>query len=293
MCVCITLPLLWKDETSSHDRVSLFCFVFGFSNIWDQEQFDVYYKREAAALIRCPHPNIIRFFGATHSERYFYIVTELCPLSLKDWIVKDKKAAQRWTEKLCQGIAQGMAFLHSKSIIHRDLKPENILLQSAQASSLNVWAVSPLALSEQCPYDIKICDFGLSRMVKEEVANNVTCEVGTPAYMAPELMSGNTDQALSTKVDVYAFGIIAWVIWTGERPFHNVSLYPLQLVKSVVDGTRPAIPEECPLIIKQMIERCWSPSPDLRPEFNDIIYMLNEVYDDGSKLTNKLVIVKD
>jgi serine/threonine protein kinase len=247
-----------------------------YCNVWDQGQFDLYYKREAAALVRCPHPNIIRFFGATHSDSYFYIVTELCPLSLKDWIVKTKDAVRCWVTKVCQGIAQGMAFLHSKSIIHRDLKPENILLQSAQVSSINVWAAVPFTQTDQCPYDVKICDFGLSRVVKAEVANNVTCEVGTPAYMAPELMSGNPDQALSTKVDVYAFGMIAWAVWTGERPFHSMKLTPLQLAKSVEGGHRPDIPDDCPPKIKHIIEICWSADPDNRPEFNEIIQILNE-----------------
>lgn len=94
------------------------------------------------------------------------------------------------------GIALGMDHLHNHAIIHRDLKFHNVLLNDD---------LTP-----------KICDFGESKSFSNELDNGQCEIVGTPFFMAPEIINGNH---YSYPVDVYSFGILVHEILTGKLPF--------------------------------------------------------------------------
>jgi len=105
------------------------------------------FRHEARLLARLHHPALVRFYGITVSpERELFLVLEFCPRSLAE-ILNDEEfdlSDELYTEFALQ-MAKGVAFLHHQKVIHRDLKPQNVLY------------------SEQG--DLKICDFGLSRIV--------------------------------------------------------------------------------------------------------------------------------
>jgi TPR repeat protein len=90
--------------------------------------------------------------------------------------------------------------------------------------------------------------------------------------MAPEIYS---DDRYDFKVDVYAFGILMYMIVTGLEPFHDTR-NQLLLARKVTAGERPPIPPTTPQSYTELIQRCWSTNPDERPHFKEIVYRLGE-----------------
>ena len=129
------------------------------------------------------------------------------------------------------GIVDAMRYLHKHGILHRDLKPQNILIDSN--------------------YYPRICDFGLSRCFSESLTKSMqlsmTGKIGTPLYMAPELIDDNDDDDkedvghYSSSIDVYAFAILAYEIVTGIEPFSKggKSASLKVFLKKISNGSRP------------------------------------------------------
>ena len=159
-------------------------------------------SREIEILSSVDHPNIIRYYETYSDERYFHIVTEY--LSGGD-LLAGMSRKLNYCEKdiaiVINKLLTAISHIHSLGIVHRDLKPENILFENKSESS-----------------DIKIIDFGVSRQFfkKNDELNSI---VGTPYYVAPEVLSGKYDK----KVDIWSIGIIMYVLMTGKPPFHAKS----------------------------------------------------------------------
>lgn len=135
--------------------------------------------------------------------------------------------------------------------MNRDLKPANILLDTHRHA--------------------KVADFGIS-FENHDTTQMTAC--GTPHYMAPELVS---EQKYTSAVDVYAFGMILWVMLTAKIPFQG--LRPLQVMMKVVsDNYRPTLPRDtAPSAICDLIDACWRPDPTLRPSMDDVIVSLQQL----------------
>lgn len=154
---------------------------------------------ECKILQNLDHQNIIKLKEIFQTKKYLYMIIELIEGGeLFDQII----AETFFTEEKCRTIMKQMfsalEYLHSQNIIHRDLKPENILC------------------SKDNKENIKITDFGLSRIINPETLAKTMC--GTPLYVAPEILSGTPYNG--TKVDVWSCGVILYVLACGFPPFH-------------------------------------------------------------------------
>jgi len=129
----------------------------------------------------------------------YWLSTELMPGGeLFDRIVKRQYYKERDAQQVVRTLAGVLAYLHKQNIVHRDLKPENILLKSKDDDD-----------------DIKIADFGFVARVKP---NGLSTTCGTPAYVAPEIISG---KLYGTSVDMWSFGVICYILLCGYPPFHH------------------------------------------------------------------------
>ncbi|KAH7351827.1 hypothetical protein KP509_19G016200 [Ceratopteris richardii] len=191
------------------------------------------------------------------------VVTELLRGgSLKKFLLsmRPQRLDQRTAIKFAIDIAEGMECLHSHGIIHRDLKPDNILLTNDQRTA-------------------KLVDFGLAR--EETLTEMMTAETGTYRWMAPELYSTVTvrngeRKHYNQKVDVYSFSIVLWELLTNRMPFEGMS--NLQAAYAAAfKGTRPSLSESLnlPDDLVYILQSCWAEDPDIRPNFSQIIRMLN------------------
>ena len=205
------------------------------------------FQREVAVLATARHPTLLGFVGATDTPP-FCIVTEWMPGgTLYHEIHKYKKLDATMRTIAALDIARGMQFLHSKHIIHRDLKSLNVLLDG-----------NGLA---------KICDFGFSRTADDE--NQImTQNVGTPHWMAPELLTSN--KSYTYKVDVYAYGIVLWEIVAGQLPYSGMDSTQI-IAQVLMEDLRPVVPRNVSPKLKELMCQCWDRDPDVRPTFDEIV----------------------
>lgn len=235
-------------------------------------QGQVLLLREISILHKLKHPAIVQFYGINlHSfdnpdKLEPTIITEYLPRgSLKEILLKEQRsiADLNWspTKKyICiLGIADAMRYLHEKGILHRDLKPENILIDEN--------------------YYPRVCDFGLSKCFSKSLTKSIqlsmTGKIGTPIYMAPELME--EDDHFGPGVDVYSFAMMAYEIITGKEPFFEKgkSIKLSNLIQKVMAGNRPSFTDGVTGKMEELITQCWSQKPIERPSFDEIFKKLS------------------
>ncbi|KAI3958312.1 hypothetical protein MKW98_011000 [Papaver atlanticum] len=204
---------------------------------------------EISILSRLRHPNVILFLGACTRPPHLSMVTEYMEMGSLYYLIhmsgQKKKLSLRRRLKMLRDICRGLMCIHRMKIVHRDVKSANCLVNKH--------------------YMVKICDFGLSRVMAESPMRD-TSSAGTPEWMAPELIR---NEPFTEKCDVFSLGVIMWELCTLNRPWEGVS--PMQVVYAVAnEGSRLEIPEG-PL--GKLIQDCWA-EPDDRPSCEEILSRL-------------------
>ncbi|XP_020584720.1 serine/threonine-protein kinase EDR1-like isoform X1 [Phalaenopsis equestris] len=204
---------------------------------------------EISILSRLRHPNVILFMGACMKPPYLSMVTEYMEMGSLYYLIhmsgQKKKLSWRRRLKMIRDICRGLLCIHRMKIVHRDLKSANCLVNKH-------WTV-------------KICDFGLSRLMKDVPMKDET-SAGTPEWMAPELIR---NEPITEKCDIFSLGVIMWELFTLSRPWEGVPA--VQVVYAVAnEGSRLEIPEG-PL--GKLIADCWA-EPNERPSCQEIFTRL-------------------
>ncbi|XP_009595040.1 serine/threonine/tyrosine-protein kinase HT1-like [Nicotiana tomentosiformis] len=211
------------------------------------------FSREVTLLSQLHHQNVVKFVGACRKPPVFCVVTEyLCEGSLRAYLHKleHKSLNLQKLIALALDIARGMQYIHSQGVIHRDLKPENILINDK--------------------FRLKIADFGIA--CEEAYCDLLADDPGTYRWMAPEMIKR---KSYGRKVDVYGFGLILWEMVAGTIPYEDMT--PVQAAFAVVNkNMRPPIPGDCPPAMRALIEQCWSLQPEKRPEFWQLVKVLEQ-----------------
>ena len=232
------------------------------------------YQNELSILTSIRHTNLIIFLGTMLEENNLCLITEYCEGgTLYDLLHKKKHIEIPWNLKLkfLIEISQAMNFLHTNEpqIIHRDLKTLNILLTSEIIEKNSNEHVI-----------IKIGDFGLSQIVSKNNKNPGLKGIGSVQWMAPETLQSNTLDNLSEKVDVYSFGIIIWEMYARTQPYKNMTIS--QVVNYVCnENGKPNCDlikkDEMPKGLFELMEKCWDKNPNSRPDFQEILGILNDI----------------
>ncbi len=186
------------------------------------------FKREGSILGRLAHPHIAELIDAGVSQAgQPYLVLEHVEGDHIDRYCDEHKLDIKERIQLFLDVLAAVAQAHANLIVHRDLKPSNVLIRNDGQA--------------------KLLDFGIAKLLEgdaqAEVATLATGEAGrtmTPEYAAPEQLLG---EAITTATDVYALGILLYVLLTGQHPNGKGPRTPADLVKAVVD-TEPARPSD-------------------------------------------------
>mmetsp|Transcript_63232 Transcript_63232/g.181859 ORF Transcript_63232/g.181859 Transcript_63232/m.181859 type:complete len:392 (+) Transcript_63232:85-1260(+) len=158
---------------------------------------------EAAVLRALPaSDNIVQFHGVYAEGPFTYIVMELCATGLLSYLQMSTPTEETMRE-VFKDMAGGIAVCHAANIAHRDVKPDNFLV-----------ALGPQGAPAGAK--VKLCDFGLARVVSSPEAKELAGVVGTPPFMSPEMLSG---EDYSAKVDVWALGALAYALLFGSWPY--------------------------------------------------------------------------
>ena len=155
------------------------------------------FKREAQSAGGIDHPNIIRILdvGDDRESGEMYIVMEYLPGPSLERMIQDSELGAEKAAGIIGQIASGLDAAHSRGVIHRDIKPSNILLTNDGTA--------------------KLADFGITHVVSSTLTQDLG-EVGTPAYMSPEQVTGRT---LDARADLFSLGVLSYEILVGKRPF--------------------------------------------------------------------------
>ncbi|CAK0787626.1 hypothetical protein CVIRNUC_010848 [Coccomyxa viridis] len=272
------------------------------------------FRTELNVMQKVHFPHAVQFLGACTISQPYMIVTEFLPGgSLTDLFRRVHRgqashpSLKRATE-MALDCSRGMTYLHAKnknkmSCVHRDLKPANLMLGGIPHDSTDLSLGGELGV-------IKIADFGLSKSLAQNVqaANSrrgldtaasglneedglegheierykLTGETGSYRYMAPEVFR---HEPYNTKVDVYAFSMIAYELFEGSIPFEH--LHPVEAARrAAMNHARPVWGKTCnrfgkavPDAVKQLVEECWDPQPNKRPSFPVIAERLQKMFD--------------
>lgn len=210
----------------------------------DRKESRLRLEREAIAVAQLRHENILEIFdysgpGADES----YIVTEFIHgMTLKDWV--DEKldprpaVAAMIVHRLC--LALGCA--HREGIVHRDIKPENVMIRRDGV--------------------LKLMDFGIAQIIDNQKLTLTGQLIGSPAYMAPELISG---KPLDRRTDLFSLGILLYQLATGQLPFCGRN--PHEVLNRIADGDYPPAATICPLVdreLEDIIALALASDPDER-----------------------------
>ncbi|CAA0291908.1 unnamed protein product [Arabidopsis thaliana] len=228
---------------------------------------------EIGMISALQHPNLVKLYGCCIEGKELLLVYEYLEnnsLARALFGTEKQRLHLDWStrNKVCIGIAKGLAYLHEESrlkIVHRDIKATNVLLDL----SLNA----------------KISDFGLAKLDEEENTHISTRIAGTIGYMAPEYaMRGY----LTDKADVYSFGVVCLEIVSGKsntnyRPKEEFIYlldwaYVLQEQGSLLELVDPdlgtSFSKKEAMRMLNIALLCTNPSPTLRPPMSSVVSML-------------------
>ncbi|GIL62810.1 hypothetical protein Vafri_16986 [Volvox africanus] len=223
------------------------------------------FVQEVEVLGRCRHPNVVRLLAACLTPPKLLLVMELMESSLEKLVYnKDGELLPlRMVLYISLDIAKGLEYLHP-TILHRDLKPGNVLINGANSPR-------PIA---------KLTDFGVSRL-RSTVLITKHPEAGTPAYMAPETFDVK-NYTLTHHVDMYSFGVLLWVLLTGEHPWKGFQMVEVAY-KVTINGERLPMARisasRCPIRLRALMEQCWEHEPRRRPAAAEAVKEIQSLLD--------------
>ncbi len=208
------------------------------------------FVREARSSAVLQHPNICTVFDAGEiGRRPFISMAFIDGKPLEDLIDPDAPLPQARVVELVRKIALGLAHAHAKGIVHRDLKPANVML-TADGEPV-------------------VMDFGLAKRVADIDPDEARLTrdgavMGTPSYMAPEQVNGETDR-IGPATDVYALGVILFELLTGRTPFSGpIGVVMAQILTVPAPAVRAFRPDADPRL-EDLCRQAMAKDPADRP----------------------------
>jgi len=160
------------------------------------ERFVERFQREAKAIAKVNHPNILAVYDVGEAKEVHYMIMEIIDGGSAGELLEKKGVLDPWVgADIARGAALGLECAQRAGIIHRDIKPDNLMLTSE--------------------FVVKVSDFGLAKAIGGDLTQTETV-MGTPAYMSPEQCDG---LVLDGRCDIYALGGTFFRLITGRLPF--------------------------------------------------------------------------
>lgn len=165
---------------------------------------DQKFLKEIEILITLDHPNIIKIYEYYTDELNYYLITDyISNGELSEYVAKAKVLSEKQTQNIMTQLLCAVNYLHSNNIAHRDIKLENVLVEKVTETN------------NEKMLSIKLIDFGTSNYIKKKNTSNFTIKVGSPFYMAPEVLN----KKYNNKCDIWSCGVLMFILLKGYPPF--------------------------------------------------------------------------
>ena len=187
----------------------------------DDEKFVARFRREALAVARLIHPNIVQVYdtGVDH-DRHYIVMEYVEGRSVAQLLQSRGRLGPDVAVSVGVQACAGLEYAHRQGIIHRDVKPGNLMVIGGPAGRSSTAPQEPIT-DEMV---VKLTDFGIARAAEQTRLTQVGSVVGTAAYLAPEQARG--DEA-KPSADVYALGVVIYQMLTARLPWEGSSLAEL------------------------------------------------------------------
>jgi serine/threonine protein kinase len=228
------------------------------------------FSREARAVARLSHPNIVGVYDSGFDRTVHYIVMECVPgVSLSQLLKARGPLAVGEAVEIATAVAHALTAAHEAGIVHRDIKPANIMVEPSGT--------------------VKVLDFGIARARDDADLTRATTVLGSAPYMAPEVaMGGSADE----RSDIYSLGCVLYEMLTSRPPFladtaRAVMHLHANATPEPVRELRPQVPEGLDALILQMLAK----EPAERPQRSvELVPALHEALRDQPPQTAPTIL---
>jgi WD40 repeat protein len=221
------------------------------------------FQREAEAVARLQHPNIVEIYDVGEHEGQPFLALEYVDGPSLAAVLAARPLPPRDAARLVEALARAVHEAHRRGIVHRDIKPANVLLQTQDDQPPGPTSC-PLHAGFCVP---KIADFGLAKYLDGEHGKTQTGSIlGTPGYMAPEQAAGQgKGRTVGPATDVYALGTILYECLTGRPPFHaETALDTMLLVVNAEPEPPRRLQRGLPRDLETICLKCLQKEPGKR-----------------------------
>jgi serine/threonine-protein kinase len=208
------------------------------------EDFILRFVKEAKAIGRLSHPNIVTVYDVGQDHDTIYIAMEYLEGKPFDEVIRSSRLDSKKIIDIGVQVAETLDYAHKKKIVHRDIKPSNIILTNEGR--------------------VKLTDFGIAHIEDQTAIQQTQAGeiLGTPVYMSPEQAMGSP---IDGRSDLYSLGVILYELIVGRRPFNggNITAILRAIIQDTPDQPSqidPFIPES----LSDLIMRSISRDPDDR-----------------------------
>ena len=216
-------------------------------NVRDRDH-EARFDREARLTSELSHPNTVAFYdyGRTDEGLRYYAMELVEGMTLSQLLKLEGPLPASRALNILRQVAASLAHAHAKGLVHRDIKPENIMLSHREGH----------------PDWVKVLDFGLAKRLEGElILSSAGMQIGTPEFMAPEMIEGPL--AVGPATDVYAVGVLAYCLLTGETPFQGRNLGEVLNAHRFEAPIPPSLKRmaELPLDLERVVMNCLKKAP--------------------------------
>ncbi|HIX94637.1 MAG TPA: Stk1 family PASTA domain-containing Ser/Thr kinase, partial [Candidatus Gemmiger excrementipullorum] len=210
----------------------------------DNEELVRRFKNESKAISILSHPNIVKVYDVSVTDRLQYIVMEYVDgITLKEYL-KQRGGALTWKETVyfATQVLGALQHAHAKGIIHRDVKPQNIMLLADGS--------------------IKMMDFGIARFSRAQSQTVSDKAIGSVHYISPEQAKGDRTDA---RTDIYSVGVMLYEMLSGRLPFDGDGAVSIAIMQ-ISDKPKPLaqVAPNVPEGLRQITEKAMEKDPAKR-----------------------------
>lgn len=196
----------------------------------DREEAHLRFAQEAAIVQRVQHPDIVAVLDTGEAAGQLWLAMELAPgCGLDRYAQPRLLLPAHGVLGIGARVASALAHAHAQGVIHRDIKPSNVLVDLAGQS-------------------VKVTDFGTARLLDGR-RTRTGLMLGTPAYMAPELLAG---EAADARSDLYSLGVMLFELLAGRRPHDSASMG--ELLRQIANEAPPDLQALCPALPRDVVD---------------------------------------